>query len=350
MSSQKKVLIVSLGSIGKRHLRNTRELLPDATIGIFKQFNKEKISVPAGADHVFYSLEEAINFRPDSVIISSPATDHLKNAEVFAKLGAHLFIEKPMAATSAENKAFSEMAKKTNSFLMIGYVLRFLPLLTYIKNFLADDKLGTVRTAHVEVGQYLPDWRPTTDYRLGVSAQAALGGGALLELSHEIDYALWLFGLPQKLICSKSKLSDLEIDVEDSVHIILEYGQKTVSKKVLLQLDFLQRVPNMRVEVVGSKGTLVADLCNEKLFLFDPENPTGKQLEAPTLATGNEIYLKQFDFFFSKSFADYKPIFTQSSGFSDWVSIDMASQVLTLIDTARKSDETGTRQEIHYES
>ena len=72
----------------------------------------------------------------------------------------------------------------------------------------------------------LPDWRPQSDYRKGVSAIKKLGGGVLLELSHEIDYATWLFGNPISLFCSSRKLSNLDLDVEDYANLIFEYGDK----------------------------------------------------------------------------------------------------------------------------
>ena len=122
---------------------------------------------------------------------------------------------------------------------MVGYVLRFLPALHAIRQHLTDGLLGQVHTARVEVGQYLPDWRPGSDYRQGVSGQDKLGGGALLELSHEIDYATWLFGWPQSLQCSRARLSPLEIDVEDSAHVLLEYPGKRISLHMTPQLHFV---------------------------------------------------------------------------------------------------------------
>ena len=54
--------------------------------------------------------------------------------------------------------------------------------------------VGKILSVRCEVGQFLPSWRPNIDYRESVSARKALGGGALLELSHEIDYLMWIFG------------------------------------------------------------------------------------------------------------------------------------------------------------
>lgn len=339
-STSPRILCISLGSIGKRHLRNARALLPHALIAVWRQHTPADGAVPEGADEVAGSLEQALDFAPDAVLVSSPASEHIANARPFAQRHVPIFLEKPLAARSDALGDFPALCQASRGFTMVGYVLRFLPALHAIRQAIADGLLGQVHTARVEVGQYLPDWRPDSDYRLGVSGQDKLGGGALLELSHEIDYATWLFGWPRALQCSRARLSPLEIDVEDSAHVLMEYADKRIS----LQLDFLQRVANMAIQVVGSKGTLVADLIKEEVYVIDPEHPQGHALDAPKLPNGNDIYLRQFDFFFSKALPGYAPAYEQTSGFDSWAGVDSAHNVLRLVDAAKRASDTGMRQ------
>ena len=70
--------------------------------------------------------------------------------------------------------------------------------------------------ARIESGSYLPNWRPKQDYRSSCSAKKNLGGGVLLELSHELEYLSWIFGKPNWISAWVGKLSSLEIDVEDN--------------------------------------------------------------------------------------------------------------------------------------
>lgn len=336
----KKILIISLGSIGQRHLRNTRAMLPDAQIAVYRQHTSTNGKVPEGADLVFDDFQAAQDFRPDAVIVSSPAHKHIEMARPFAAQGAHLFIEKPLAHEAAALVDF----KESSSFVMVGYVLRFLPALNFIRDLLADGTYGTVRKAHVQVGQWLPDWRPDSDYRHGVSAQKKLGGGALLELSHELDYATWLFGMPDHILCSASRLSDLEIDVEDNAQVILEYGAGgRARQRVVVEVDFLQRVANMAIQIVTSKATIKADLIKETVHVFTPDQPEGKNLNAPRVVEGNELYLRQFDFFFAKAFDDYRPRFKETSTFDQYANLRQAAQVLELVDAAKEANEKGRR-------
>lgn len=338
-----KILLVSLGSIGQRHLRNARELLPDANIAVYRTHFSTESVIPPGADEVVFKLEDALAFQPDAVVISSPASEHVRHALAFLNQGAHLFIEKPLAANYAELGELVEISQRSDRFTMVGYVLRFQPLLHFIRKLLHEGELGEIRTANVQVGQYLPDWRPGSDYRKGVSAQKKLGGGALLELSHELDYSTWLFGIPDQVFCSSDRISDLEIDVEDSACVIFEYDVSDMAKRVVVQVDFLQRVANMAIQVVGSEATLYADLIKEQAYIVAPGEEEAKRLEVPRLEQGNEMYLRQFDFFFSRSIADYRPLFDTTAAFNDHASVDQAASVLRLVDLARESNRKGSR-------
>jgi len=214
MTRNPRILCISLGSIGKRHLRNARTLLPDAEIAVYRQHTRDS-NVPEGANRMLASMDDALAFKPDAALISSPASEHVAGALPFARAGVPIFLEKPLAENAASITPLVQACEVSKGFTMVGYVLRFLPALHAIRRCIAEGTIGDVHTARIEVGQYLPDWRPASDYREGVSAQGKLGGGALLELSHEIDYATWLLGWPKSLLCSCARLSPLEIDVED---------------------------------------------------------------------------------------------------------------------------------------
>jgi predicted dehydrogenase len=338
-----KILLVSLGSIGRRHLKNTHELLPDAEIAIYRLYHSSVSEVPEGVNQVFYTIDDARAFKPDAVIISSPASDHVANAVDFMQNGADVFIEKPLAVTHKETSELLSVSRDSNQFAMVGYVLRFQPIFHFIRQIINNGELGQVRTVRVEVGQYLPDWRPGSDYKEGVSAQKALGGGVLLELSHELDYSTWLFGMPDHIICSSGKLSDLDIDVEDSACVIMEYGKLSVTKRVVVQVDFLQRVANMTIQIVGSEATFYADLVKEEAHIVSPDHSGPYYLEAPSMTHGNEMYLRQFDFFFSQSINGYKPKFDDTNGFTEFVTLERAGAVLKLVDQAKKSNNDGIR-------
>jgi len=57
-----------------------------------------------------------------------------------------------------------------------------------------SEYLNAGSAVEIKVGHFLPLWRPNADYRKSYRSKRWLGGGVDLELSHEIDYCLWLFG------------------------------------------------------------------------------------------------------------------------------------------------------------
>lgn len=251
-----RILIVGLGSIGTRHLRMARELNPGAQIRVLRR--QADVAVPEPADGWCSSLEEAIEFAPQLSVIANPAPFHVSVALPLARAGSHLLIEKPLAVSAAEVLPLLELVDRARLTLLTGYNLRFVPSLDRFRRLLHEGIVGRVESVRCEVGQYLPDWRPGADYRLGVSARRELGGGALLELSHELDYLRWIFGDVQwvrALLCTQSAL---ELDVEDCAHLILGFsGASSRSGPVAtVNLDFIRHDPTRTCTVIGESGSL----------------------------------------------------------------------------------------------
>jgi predicted dehydrogenase len=206
-----------------------------------------------------------------------------------------VLMEKPLSHDLSRVAELQRLATARQVPVMVGYNLRFNPSLIAFRELLGSGDLGTVRAARAEVGQYLPDWRPQADYRGCVSASRALGGGALLELSHEIDYIYWLFGMPDRVTCRGGHYSELEIDVEDLVELCLEYDSPR--RLVSIHLDFLQRTAARSCKVIGTAGTATWDAMHHRveLNIVDPE----RRVETITrpMSEGNEMYVAELSAF-----------------------------------------------------
>lgn len=252
----KRVLIVGLGSIGKRHLRLARELLPNADIRVLR--HKECASIPEYANGCFSNLEQTIDFAPQLAVIASPATFHMSVAQPLAQAGVHLFIEKPLAASLDGVSQLLATCLEQGTVLLTGYNLRFLPSLQRFRDLLNEKVIGRVLSVRCEIGQYLPSWRADADYRQGVSARQELGGGALLELSHEIDYLRWIFGEVDSVNARIGRQSSLEIDVEDTAHLILGFAPKEDSYLLIgtLNMDFVRHDTTRLCTAIGENGSL----------------------------------------------------------------------------------------------
>jgi predicted dehydrogenase len=115
-----------------------------------------------------------------------------------------------------------------------------------------------VLSVRAEAGQYLPSWRPGLDYRSVVSAHRELGGGVLLELSHELDYLRWLFGEVCWVQARLARQSALQIDVEDTVHMLLGFERRAGDSELTasLNIDFIRHDAVRQCTVIGEEGSL----------------------------------------------------------------------------------------------
>ena len=134
-----------------------------------------------------------------------------------------------------------------------------MPSLQKFRSALDSELIGKIFSVRCEVGQFLPSWRPDKDYRNSVSAQSNLGGGVLLELSHEFDYLRWIFGEVEWVQAVLRKQSDLDIDVEDTAHLNLGFNAKFGRDQQLIasvNLDFLRHDKTRLCTAIGDKGSL----------------------------------------------------------------------------------------------
>lgn len=266
-----RVLVVGLGSIGTRHARLLRQLLPDVQLVALRHRSCANMN-EAGIDHCVTSLDEALRYRPEAAVIANPASHHLDAALPLAKAGVHLLIEKPISSTTHGVAELIEVCRAKGTVFMTGYNLRFLPSLQRFRELLAEDRVGRVLSVRTEIGQFLPSWRPGFDYRQSVSAKATLGGGVLLELSHEIDYLRWLFGEVEWVSAIQRRQSDLEIDVEDTVHLVLGFASKPGDAPVIaaLNMDFVRHDAIRTCTVIGAAGSLRWNALAGTVEVFEP--------------------------------------------------------------------------------
>ena len=314
------ILLVSLGSIGRRHLANLRELEPAATITILR-----RAIDPALSETQITTLDPALPF--DAALLCSPASEHLAIARELAERGIPLFIEKPISHTLDGVADLIALARERRAPLMVGYNLRFFEPLRILRQALIAGRIGRLLSIRAEVGQYLPDWRPAADYRTGVTAQRALGGGALLELSHEIDYVRWLAGEVASVTAQVGRVGDLEIDAEDCAEIALRFRSGAIGS---IHLDLLQRAPHRVCRAIGTEGTLTLDFIEPRVRLFTTATNAWSDLPAGPVDR-NAMYLAELRHFLDCARTRSEPAITGEDGL----------RALEIVEAARSSSEHG---------
>lgn len=291
--------VIGLGNISKRHRKNLKILYPEARVYALSASGRKPKEPVEFADEIFITLAALVKCKPKLVIVASPATYHAEHAIPLIEAGIPVLIEKPISASVIDSQKIINAADKYDVPVGIGYCLRYLSSTRYLKEELQKRIIGNIRNVFIEIGQYLPDWRPTKNYRDSVSARAELGGGALLELSHELDYAQWLLGsfTPECAVLRTSK--ELGLNVEDSVDILALNNQDTV---ISIHLDFLQKPAHRRCRLLGSEGNIEWDLINnqvtliadnEKQLIFDGKETDRNQMYLDMLLDFESLIAKE---------------------------------------------------------
>lgn len=258
-----KFVIVGLGSIGTRHKHNLESL-----------------------GHKVVSTHKTA----DGVLVCNPTALHLETALEFTRLGLPVFIEKPLSHNLTD-------VDKLSGKILIGYCLRFDQSLQEFKQKINQEQIKSV---NIVCQSWLPDWHPGKDYRQSYSAKKDLGGGVLLDLSHEIDYSLWWFG-PVKRVAAKLQMApELEIETEAIADLKLEFISGITAD---IHLSYASQKNERYCEVVTDSGTLRWD------YQFN-----------------NEMYLAEMKHFIDVCQGKAKPLVTVTDGIN----------VLKVIEAARR--------------
>jgi predicted dehydrogenase len=288
------VAIVGFGSAGARALEVLRGLRPEAEFLV--------VSRHAATGEGFTSttsLDDVAAFGPDAVIVAGPATTRADVLHKIGILGVPVFIEKPLAHTLGDAVAVLDLLGPAVERSQVGYNLRFSESLIAFRGLVRGGSCGRVLRFNTETAQYLPDWRPEKDYREGVSARADMGGGVLLELSHELDYLRWIFGEWDWVSAWAGRTSSLEIDVEDTALVTIGIeGDHAVTQIVgQLSLDFARRDKTRTVTAVCESGTLRWDGIAGTVEVYVPSESRWETVVTDSGA--QSTYSAQWDSFLS---------------------------------------------------
>jgi len=281
---RKKIVVIGFGSIGSRHTRILLEKFP-CELFLFRSQKSKKQNQYQLPE--IYSWKEVADIHPDIAFITNPTSLHIDTALRCARLNTALFIEKPLGSSVRKLDKLLNEIKKRNLVTYIAYNLRFHPVIEYIKD-LIDNK--TVYHSAVYASAYLPEWRKGRDHRSTYSAQADMGGGVILDLSHEFDYIEFLFGTIHSIIGKAKKTSTITVDAEDCADAFIE----TTKTIINLHLNFMSLNFERSIKIDYEDGFLYGDLIKNTVAIKSKEQKLIKRFRTGTEKT----YEKQLRYFF----------------------------------------------------
>lgn len=303
-------LVIGLGSVGKRHLRNLAALGIE-NIHVLRRENKRPDEKDLPPFKIETDLRTALAKCPDAVIIASPTSLHLQQAMAAAEAGCHILMEKPIAHTMDGLNDLVKLISQKGIIFQTAFQFRFHPVLQEIKALLERGAIGKILSAHVHWGEYLPLWHPWEDYRQGYSARSDLGGGVVLTLCHPFDYLHWLIGEIISLSAMVDKLSDLEIDTEDTAAIIVRFGTGAIGS---IYLDYNERPPQHTITIIGHRGKICWDNRDSAATIYPGDGQQFYRIEPPSGFERNDMFKAELKHFIECIQNKQQPICTLRDG------------------------------------
>jgi len=204
----------------------------------------------------------------DFVIVTTPTVSHTDIVKTAMQRGLHMFVEKPFSLTVEEGRELVAMLEGKVLVNQVGYFLRFNEVFRAVKKLITDGLIG-------EIVHYKNEMYGRTVLKASKSSwrsKKAMGGGCMLDFaSHCIDFADYLFG-PTEQVSGSILKSIYSLNVEDAVYTTLEH-QNGVSGNIAVNWsDESYRRPFNRIEAFGTKGKVIADRQEYRLYLRETDS------------------------------------------------------------------------------
>ena len=250
--------VVGTGSIGTRYLRALASVM-----------GRPPIAVPIGGALRDPSIMESVIFEAlddpappyvDLCVIASNTNRHLEDFWRYKESADVLLIEKPLSFSSDSLRDF-DLSYPSHK-IAVASPLRFLEGFGAVRAQLSA--LGEITGVSVQCRSWLPSWRPNSDFRRSYSADP-IQGGVLLDLVHEVDYCLQLFGTPVELSAALGRQSVLGIDSESTANLLWRYGAYDLH----MTLDYVSRPSARSVTVYGTEASFTWDLLEASVAVWD---------------------------------------------------------------------------------
>ena len=248
-----KILVVGLGSMGKRRIRNLQFLKQCDIIGFDLRDDRcieasEKYKIEA-----FTDIKKALGQKPNVMVISTPPNLHMKYAKIAIENKIHFFTE--ASVVQDEMNEVIERLEKTDIVGLPSCTMRYHPIIKEIRNLLEKNTIGKPLSFLYHSGQYLPDWHPWEDYRKFYVSKRETGACREI-VPFELVWIIDLFGKINSVFASKAKVSNLEADIDDIYNILLKFENDLQAS---MTVDVISRFPYRQLKILGENGVIFAD-------------------------------------------------------------------------------------------
>jgi|TARA_B110001450_G_C17583057_1_gene465784 predicted dehydrogenase len=301
------ILIVGLGSIGQRHLRNIKRLYPNTNFFSYrrlfkspsldnnnriKDFNlKTKYKIK-----YINSLNNLEKHKIDIAFICTPSSFHVEETIKIIKQNINIFVEKPLGSSLKNIDKLKKTLKSKKVISMVGFQLRFNPIILKLKKIINSNKFGKLNHILIHHAENINNFHKYENYKDLYAAKKNLGGGVVLTQIHEIDYMLYLLDnyKIKKIRSLSSKVSQLKLDVEDTLNSFFLFVDKKKEVICNLHLNYYEQPGKRQISLIFENSKILADLNNRKITY---EKNSHKKVEKFNF-TRNDLFMSEIKYFF----------------------------------------------------
>lgn len=330
-----KFLVVGLGSMGKRRIRNLKQLGHSDIIGFDTREDRCKEANEKYQILVFTDLSNALKENPNAMIISTPPDLHMKYAKIAVQKKIHFFTE-----ASVVQDGMVEIINELKDTEIIGLpscTMRYHPIVVSVNNILMTNKIGKPLAFLYHSGQYLPDWHPWEDYRKFYVAKKETGACREI-VPFELIWLTSTFGGISSVFGLKTKLSKLEVDIDDIYSVLLEF-QNGIRGSLIVEV--IARFPYRQLKILGEEGVILADWSDRIVSYYTKETGWNNTKIDDGIVEKNYIhgdgpYLEEISMFIKSIKGEIKQPYT----------FDDDYKILKILESIEKSSDLGSKQKI----
>lgn len=271
-----KILVIGLGSMGKRRIRNLRALGVSEIAGMDVREDRRaeagtKYSVPT-----FASAEGALaQFKPSAVIISTPPNLHMDYAFLAVRHKLPCFVE--ASVVDAERiLQLHEMTLREGPLVAPSCTMRYFPGPRKVKELVSENAIGKVVNFNYQTGQYLKDWHPWESIEEYYVSNRATGGCREI-VPFELTWLNDIFGEPIPEACLRDRVSDLNVDIDDVYRFWLRYPGNVLAS---ITVEVVSRpIATRELRVLGTAGQIVFSADENAVRTCNVDSPAWTRFE-----------------------------------------------------------------------
>ena len=250
-----KFLVIGLGSMGKRRVRNLQALGVEYVAGFDVRKDRRLETKTKYGISVFDDIETAIaEAHPDACAICTPPDLHMHYAFLVQARNMDCFIEASVVEKE-EILRLDQLIRVGSTLALPSCTMLFYPGPKKIKELVDAKAIGEVISINYHTGQYLPDWHPWEDIADFYVSKRETGGAREI-VPFELTWLCHIFGVPKALACWKGKLSALNVDIDDLYHCIMQFPKSGMVCNMTVEvISRPQATREMRI--LGTDGEIV---------------------------------------------------------------------------------------------